>query len=145
MTVNFNSYMRKLKHRFKVTKDECGVYYLEGRFGKRASGLGKDECLARIAPYDPENGVLGVWVTGLSPAMATKRLNKLRPLLKDVDACEDGFIGHFKEQHLDRVCEVIGVKKRQAWPEARKQAAAARMRLVRELRGKDQSARPSLF
>ncbi len=142
-------YMKKFRRRYQVTRDESKVYCLVGRFGKNGSTLGKEEFLAKIARYDPQTGLLAVWATGLSPSMAKKRLKKLRPVLIDVEevseACDDGFIGVFHEKDLDHVCEVVGVKKRQTWPAPRKQAAAARMRNVRNLRGKDtEDQRPPL-
>ena len=128
------SHMKKFDRRYRATKDECGVYYLQGRFGMSPSRFGRDKCLAKIGLYDPQEGLLGVWAIGLSAPMARKRLNKLMPFLIDADPCADGFIGVFHEKYLDAVCEIVGVKKRQRWSRYRRQAAAERMRTVRDQR-----------
>ncbi len=106
------AYMRKFASAYRVRRDACGMDFIEGRFGKRASKLAPEERLAKIGPYDPENGVLGVWATGLPAQMAAKRLTKLKPVLTYYDECEDGFIGHFRESKLAQVCAVIGARKR---------------------------------
>ncbi len=104
--------MRKFASTYKMERDGCWVDYITGRFGKRASRLAPEEYLAKIGPYDPKVGLLGIWVTGLPARMVGTRLAKLKPLLTYYDECEDGFIGHFSEEFLAEVCAVVGARKR---------------------------------
>ena len=112
--IKFDPYMKKFDHRYKVTREQRVGYFLKGRFGKRASKLGNEQYLAKIGPYDPSNGILGIWVTGIPVRMITARLKKLRPVLVHEDRCDDGFIGHFHEKDLDQVCKIVGVKRRRS-------------------------------
>ena len=112
--IKFDPYMKKFARRYKVTWEKRVGYFLVGRFGKHASKLGNEECLAKIGSYDRANQILGIWVTGIPVRMITARLKKLRPVLVHEDRCDDGFIGHFHEKDLDKVCKVVGVKRRKS-------------------------------
>ena len=110
----FGDYMKKFDHQYKATCDQCGGYFLVGRFGKRGSKLRHEEYLAKIGPYDAANQILGIWVTGISARMITACLKKLGSVLVHEDRCDDGFIGHFHENDLDQVCKIVGVKRRKS-------------------------------
>jgi len=96
----WSNYMKKYKNRFFITRDECGLSVLEFKQGK-------------IAPYDLENGFLGVWCTDLTPRKKSSLLRRLNPYLVDVHQDADSEFGaYFVENNFYNVCKILNVRRR---------------------------------